>query len=298
MSTQQHSGIYAIVNRINGKRYVGSSSELKARLRAHKGRLKSNYHPNPHLQAAWNKYGSEAFDFIVLEYVHPEFLLDIEQKYIDKNKRGYNLSKWADAPTRGTHRTPETKAKLRAAHIGKKHSLETRAKISASGKNRWTIEAIEKARMRMIGNTNTLGFKHTQESRAKMSSIWKGRTLTPEHIEKLRAAGLGRKHTPETLLKMSMAKKGYVASAETRAKLSKAGKGKKHTPESRAKISAGNMGRIHSLETRAKISASRIGHVPTAETRAKISAAGKSRTPESYAKMVATRKARIRKDCH
>lgn len=230
MSTNQCSGIYAIVNRLNGKRYVGSSCYISKRCYEHKRKLKLGTHENQHLQRAWNKCGADSFDFIVLEYVHPEFLLGIEQKYIDKNKRGYNLSRWADAPTTGRHLSPETCAKISAAHKGKKMSAEwkekqklrvvsdaTRAKLSAAHKMRIVLP----------------------ETRAKLSALAKQRGLTPEHLEKL--SWKGRKHSVESIAKMSAARKGVKHSIETKAKMSAARKGKKFGPpskEHRANLSA------------------------------------------------------------
>ena len=52
------SGIYKIVNKVNGKYYVGSSNDvLKTRFYEHKRLLTKNKHFNVKLQNAWNKYG-------------------------------------------------------------------------------------------------------------------------------------------------------------------------------------------------------------------------------------------------
>jgi group I intron endonuclease len=95
------SGIYKIINKINGKYYVGSSINLNigsdCRLKTHARYLKSNRHKNDYLQNAWNKYGKNAFEFVVVEIVDPvkEKLLMVEQKYLDiaKNEpnKTYNL---------------------------------------------------------------------------------------------------------------------------------------------------------------------------------------------------------------
>jgi len=60
------SGVYQIVNIINGHKYIGSSTNLKKRLGVHKNMLKSDKHDNPHLQNAWNKYGKENFKFEII----------------------------------------------------------------------------------------------------------------------------------------------------------------------------------------------------------------------------------------
>src|SRR5579859_5020438 len=68
------SGIYAIVNRVDNKHYIGRSINIKNRWYNHKYQLQKGSHHCIKLQRAWNKHGKEAFDFIVLESVE-----DIEQ---------------------------------------------------------------------------------------------------------------------------------------------------------------------------------------------------------------------------
>ena len=87
-------GVYKIVNKINGKYYVGSSNDIKCRWSGHKNKLNNNVHENSHLQRSWNKYGSNNFDFIIVEETLNDKLS--EQHYLDiaKNERKncYNTS--------------------------------------------------------------------------------------------------------------------------------------------------------------------------------------------------------------
>lgn len=62
-------GIYQIRNLINDKRYIGFTHKFNARWTDHKKKLNQNRHGNPHLQTAWNKYGSENFVFEILEVI-------------------------------------------------------------------------------------------------------------------------------------------------------------------------------------------------------------------------------------
>ena len=64
------SGVYKITNTINGKFYIGSSYDIEGRWDCHKKCLKGNYHNNPKLQHAWNKYGQNAFIFEILEFTN------------------------------------------------------------------------------------------------------------------------------------------------------------------------------------------------------------------------------------
>lgn len=115
------SGIYQILNSINGKIYIGSSINLKQRFNDHKKLLRHNKHPNKHLQSAWTKYGETHFDFKIVEIVPIESLLSREQYYIDilsthNREIGYNISKIA-GNTLGTKRSESTKFKMSLARV-------------------------------------------------------------------------------------------------------------------------------------------------------------------------------------
>lgn len=56
-------GIYVIRNKMNGKCYIGQSSDIESRWKHHVNDLKSNCHHNQKLQNAWNKYGKDNFIF-------------------------------------------------------------------------------------------------------------------------------------------------------------------------------------------------------------------------------------------
>jgi len=55
-------GLYAIVHKTKRTAYVGSSNNIARRIKEHKTDLKYNKHHCQHLQRAWNKYGSDAFE--------------------------------------------------------------------------------------------------------------------------------------------------------------------------------------------------------------------------------------------
>lgn len=85
-------GIYMIINKIDGKKYYGSAKNIRIRWNRHINDLNKNQHQNIILQRAWNKYGSENFEFEVLEECSYDDLLIIEQKYLDRNPE-YNIGK-------------------------------------------------------------------------------------------------------------------------------------------------------------------------------------------------------------
>lgn len=79
-------GVYKITNGINGKIYIGQTKHFKRRAEIHEKALNSQKHPNRHLQAAWNSYGSTVFVFEVLSIIQNKEERDkAEQQLIDQN---------------------------------------------------------------------------------------------------------------------------------------------------------------------------------------------------------------------
>lgn len=59
-------GAYKILNKVNGKYYVGGAyKSFDSRFAWHKRDLREKKHRNRYLQHAWNKHGEEAFEFII-----------------------------------------------------------------------------------------------------------------------------------------------------------------------------------------------------------------------------------------
>ena len=87
-------GIYYIINKINNKRYIGSSVDVQKRLSTHFSRLRNNNHPNKYLQSAVIKYGLDCFEGRLIEECSAEDLLIIEQDHIDSYDEDqlYNLT--------------------------------------------------------------------------------------------------------------------------------------------------------------------------------------------------------------
>lgn len=129
------SGIYIIQNTVNGKVYIGQAQDLHKRFGWHKAALKGNYHPNRHLQSAWNKDSEKVFKFFVLEYCPIDQLDKREQHYLDLyaiKDVSYNIAKDVVSPFRGVKFSDEHKQKLREANFGKTLSEDHRRKIGLS----------------------------------------------------------------------------------------------------------------------------------------------------------------------
>lgn len=180
-------GIYAIINKVNGKKYIGSTAtKFRKRWNQHKHLLRKGNHHSNYLQNSWNKYKESNFEFRIIEIVPEEewtdnnYLLDIEQMYLDTFQPEYNT-----LPTAGSQ-------------LGYKHTEEARRKMSIAQK----------------GNTNKKGkkgVKHTEETKLKMSLSQKGRIINEETKLKMSLAQMGKKHLDNSKMKMSISKRpqGY-----------------------------------------------------------------------------------------
>ena len=171
------SGIYQIQNLANGKRYIGQASLLLRRRKYHRNRLRAGKHFNAHLQAAWNKYGEAAFVFKPLLICAPKDLTMYEQRCLDGYCPEYNLAPAAGSVL-GIKRSAETRAKMALSKFGNKHNL---------GRPR-PPEVVAKMRER----------RHTPETRAKMSAAAKRRApksaeTRVKHAAALRANWAARK---------------------------------------------------------------------------------------------------------
>jgi group I intron endonuclease len=167
-----HSGVYEIINKVNGHRYIGSSVNVANRLWRHRRHLLLGQHCNVRFQRAWNKYGEENFEFRPLLYCDPELTLVYEQICLNGMQPEYNLAKDAVASARGRKFSDEHKKKLSDANKGK--------------------------------HPEWVGRHHTDETKARMRKQHKPRgPLSEDHKQKLRIAILGKTRSEETRHHMS-----------------------------------------------------------------------------------------------
>jgi len=185
-------GVYKITNVVTSDYYIGSANNIDSRWRTHRSRLFNNRHNNPHLQNAWNKYGSEAFEFTTLLLCSAERKLSIEQGFIDLFKPAYNIALCASAPMQGLFASEETRAKMSAARKGELNGM--------------------------------FGKRMPEEARRKVSEARKGKPLSEEHKRKISEACMGHVVSEETGHKISEAKKGKQFTEEHKHKLSEARK--------------------------------------------------------------------------
>lgn len=61
--------VYKIVNTVNGRVYIGSSTNGKYRITGHKSCLRKNSHPNKLLQEDYNMFGELSFEFVIIKTI-------------------------------------------------------------------------------------------------------------------------------------------------------------------------------------------------------------------------------------
>jgi group I intron endonuclease len=188
-SIPRTSGIYKITCLPTGKVYVGSAANLARRWCKHAACLRRGVHENSYLQHAWNKYGADAFRFVVIELILEPFLLEREQYWLDRlhayeSPRGFNLSRKAGAPMAGRKHTPETLKKMSRAGTGRKHTEETKQMMSVRNKGRWFAPCTEAGRKSQSENGRRLAAgrshsRHTEEAKEKMRQAARKRLDNP-----------------------------------------------------------------------------------------------------------------------
>lgn len=94
--------IYKILNKIDGKFYIGSTCSIKRRWKEHIKSLCQGKHHSIYLQRAWDKYGENAFVFSIVGGCLKKEAKEYEQYFLDTFKSydyhiGYNMNHKVDS---------------------------------------------------------------------------------------------------------------------------------------------------------------------------------------------------------
>lgn len=209
-------GIYCIQHLPSGRRYIGQSRDIDARLRQHqKGRETSV------IGSAIRKHGWSEFESSILERCSVDLLNDREVYWISLmgslSPDGFNLT---TGGCQNKQVTDDVKAKI---------SLHTQAAM--------TPEMLERRRQKQ------LGVPKSAEWRAAMSE----RQRNPENVRRL--TEMAQSQSQETRGKIAASKLGKAMGDETKLKLSAAAK------QRDAAAALRNSPNYMSAATRAKMSA-------------------------------------------
>lgn len=167
------SGIYMIINKINGKKYIGLSNNMKRRKYEHFAPHRAN--SKMHISKAITKYGRDKFEFITLENCTVDKLAEREQYWIKLYKPEYNSTEGGDGNTNPV-------------------SDEVKKILSLRGKEQWARMTKDEKQNVITNNLTgpTIGVPRSKKTK-----------------EKLRKANLGKKQSRETILKRKKSTKEY-----------------------------------------------------------------------------------------
>jgi group I intron endonuclease len=151
--------IYKLINLKNNRSYVGSARYFPSRKATHLKLLRTNKHYNKHLQASFNKYGEQVFQFEVLESgLDNSVLIAREQYFIDLIKPEYN------------------KRLIAESNLGRRYQMENYHKEKISKAHRALTDE-QMSEMQLLRNSGWL-LKDLAEKfgvhKASMSRIAKG----------------------------------------------------------------------------------------------------------------------------
>jgi group I intron endonuclease len=180
------SGIYKIINKVNGKYYVGSSNNILKRLKHHINRLKNNKHVNDYLQNAWNKYQITNFKFYIIECVNSN-LLYIEQKYLNIAKTEQHISYNLKFIVSGGDISDYSKQKISKALKNRIVSNETKEKLKISHLG----HKLSNKTKQILSDLQS-GKKLSIDSKNKISNYFKNKKLSTFHKEKLSTSAKSR----------------------------------------------------------------------------------------------------------
>jgi group I intron endonuclease len=177
------SGIYKIQSKANGRVYIGSATNIGARVfNGHLKELSEGRHGNRHLQRHYNKYGGKDLLLSVLEFCPREKLIEREQYWIDTLHPKFNICKTA------------------GSSIGVKHTKDFGRRVSATRKILFTTKEGEVLRDKMR-EVRELFFQ------SKQGILWKKKQ--GELISKL-----GTSKRADVKQKMSMGHKRFYTTGE------------------------------------------------------------------------------------
>lgn len=161
----------------SGKAYIGLTNNYKRRCEQHRGsHSRCNYFKSAIQKHGWDSFKHEIL-LTGLTLEEANLCEPIAIKLHNTQKPyGYNLAAGGEGNA-GYKHSPETKDKIRQAHLGRKQTPEHTEKLRQAN----------------------LGKKHSSERVEKRRQAHLGRKNSPETIEKMRQAKLGKKYVRNEL---------------------------------------------------------------------------------------------------
>ena len=216
-------GVYKISNTLcpEGKYYIGYSCDIHKRWKTHKSTLKTNKHCNIRMQRAYEKYGSDCFDYEILQECETEEeAQEYELSYLEDltiRDKLYNLhynSSGGDLITYHPNKEQiiERMKNTQKEQISKMSKEERQERWGKSGEKngmygRTHTDEVKK-RLSIINKGRDSSFKgkhHSEETKQYFSKIRKGKNTGEDN------PFFGKKHSEETLQKIQETKQKNIA---------------------------------------------------------------------------------------
>jgi group I intron endonuclease len=171
----QESGVYCLLNTVNGKRYIGFSNNIQRRIKEHIGRLSSvdpeSFYPGHTIFLSdWNQFKAHFIVLVIeltVDKLREEYWIREYESF--KTEYGYNISigtRISDQakeklkghePTTGftghTH-TQQSIDKMIESRTGLTRSEDTKQKMSDSAHKVWETRSKEDASKQIQGSKN------------------------------------------------------------------------------------------------------------------------------------------------
>lgn len=173
-----NSGIYQIINLVTNKSYIGSTKDFKGREWQHFNMLERNKHSSKKLQRSYNKHGKNNFKFEIIAKCPIEYLIKLEQYFLNTLKPQYNI--YLTASNYEHQRGNQNLSKS----ISERHLFEKENKIK-NKRYKLDIDTVKEIKKyiaynwTMIEISEKFGFKPNTIQNIKSQRSWKN---VPEYI--------------------------------------------------------------------------------------------------------------------
>jgi group I intron endonuclease len=204
-------GIYKIAHVESGRVYIGSSKDIRNRVRKHREALLRGKHHSKYLQRVFNKYGESSLEVKIMLVCGEHNLQMYEQILLDGFLPEFNGTKSANSPVhRGQQLSAEWKENVAKA-VRKRYadgfkivhpprSSEYRLQVSEQSKKNWEDTGLRRKMTEGIRGSMTAEERKNRSERTK--ALWADPEYRKKAIESRKGKGYskGYKCTPEQVL--------------------------------------------------------------------------------------------------